>query len=164
MAGSILCALAPNMETLIAGRVLHGLGGGGLSSIGMIVLGDLVSPKERGKYYGYFSVIYTSAGGLGPLLGGLIADHLHWSVIFWINVPMGIAALVITNTALRRLPRHERPHRLDVVGAVLIVVASASFMLALSVGRRALSPGPRPQFSRCSRSRWSWARCSSCGS
>ena len=83
MAGSFVCALAPNMMVLIFGRVLHGIGGGGLSSLGMIVLGDLVSPKERGRYYGYFSATYTSAGGLGPLLGGFISDHLHWSVIFW---------------------------------------------------------------------------------
>jgi MFS family permease len=121
------------MPALIFGRVLHGLGGGGLSSMGMIVLGDLVSPKERGRYYGYFSVTYTTAGGTGPLLGGLIADHLHWSVIFWMNIPMGLAALAITTSLLRRLPRHERPHRLDIVGAALIVTASVSFMLALNL-------------------------------
>src|SRR6267378_4607423 len=132
MAGSLVCALAPNMLVLILGRVLHGLGGGGLSSMGMIVLGDLVSPKERGRYYTYFSLTYTTAGGCGPALGGFIADHLHWSVIFWINIPMGLAALAITSSLLRRLPRHERPHRLDVIGAVLIVLASVSFMLALN--------------------------------
>src|SRR5215470_650969 len=133
MAGSLVCALAPDMLVLIFGRVLHGLGGGGLSSMGMVVLGDLVSPKERGRYYTYFSIIYTTAGGSGPLLGGLIAEHLHWSVIFWINIPMGLAALAITTSLLRKLPRHERPHRLDVVGAVLIVVASVAFMLDLNL-------------------------------
>jgi MFS family permease len=133
MAGSFVCALAPNMMVLIFGRVLHGIGGGGLSSLGMIVLGDLVSPKERGRYYGYFSATYTSAGGLGPLLGGFISDHLHWTVIFWINIPMGLAALAMTGSLLRRLPRHERPHRLDFVGAVLIVIASVAFMLALNL-------------------------------
>jgi EmrB/QacA subfamily drug resistance transporter len=134
MAGSLVCALAPNMPVLIFGRVLHGLGGGGLSSMGMIVLGDLVSPKERGRYYGYFAVTYTTAGGTGPLLGGLIAENLHWSVIFWINIPMGLAALAITSSILRRLPRYERPHQLDLVGAALIVIASVSFMLALNMG------------------------------
>ncbi|HYY36404.1 MAG TPA: MFS transporter [Xanthobacteraceae bacterium] len=133
MAGSLVCALAPNMLVLILGRVLHGLGGGGLSSMGMIVLGDLVSPKERGRYYGYFAVTYTTAGGSGPLLGGLIADHLHWSVIFWINIPMGLAALAITTSLLRRLPRYERPHLLDFIGAALIVSASVAFMLALNL-------------------------------
>jgi EmrB/QacA subfamily drug resistance transporter len=134
MAGSLLCALAPNMLTLILARVLHGLGGGGLSSMGMIVLADLVSPKERGRYYTYFALTYTTAGGCGPALGGLIAEHLHWSAIFWINLPMGLAALAITTTLLRRLPRYERPHRLDIVGAALIVIASVSFMLALNIG------------------------------
>jgi EmrB/QacA subfamily drug resistance transporter len=134
MAGSLLCALAPNMLMLIFARVLHGLGGGGLSSMGMIVLGDLVSPKERGRYYTYFAITYTTAGGCGPALGGFIADHLHWSAIFWINLPMGLAALAITSSLLRRLPRHERPHRLDVVGAALIVGASVAFMLALNLG------------------------------
>ncbi|MBV8109493.1 MAG: MFS transporter [Hyphomicrobiales bacterium] len=133
MAGSLVCALAPSMLVLIFGRVLHGLGGGGLSSMGMIVLADLVSPKERGRYYGYFAATYTTAGGCGPLLGGLIADHLHWSVIFWINIPMGLAALAITTSLLRRLPRHERPHLLDIIGAALIVMASVSFMLALNL-------------------------------
>jgi EmrB/QacA subfamily drug resistance transporter len=134
MAGSLVCALAPNMGVLIFGRALHGLGGGGLSSMGMIVLGDLVSPKQRGKYYSYFAVTYTTAGGCGPVLGGFIAEHMHWSVIFWMNLPMGLAALAITTTLLRRLPRHERPHRLDIAGALLIVVASVSFMLALNMG------------------------------
>jgi len=133
LAGSLVCALAPNMPVLILGRVLHGLGGGGLSSMGMIVLGDLVSPKERGRYYGYFAATYTTAGGCGPLLGGLIADHLHWCVIFWINIPMGLSALVIATTLLRRLPRYERPHHLDFIGAALIVIASVSFMLVLNV-------------------------------
>jgi MFS family permease len=133
MAGSLVCALAPNMLVLILGRVLHGLGGGGLSSMGMIVLADLVAPKERGRYYGYFAATYTTAGGSGPLLGGLIADHLHWSVIFWINIPMGLAALAITTSLLRRLPRYERPHLLDLLGAALIVGASVSFMLALNL-------------------------------
>jgi EmrB/QacA subfamily drug resistance transporter len=134
MTGSLICALAPNMIVLIAGRALHGLGGGGLSSLGMIVLGDLVAPKERGRYYTYFTLTYTTAGGLGPLLGGFIAQHLHWTVIFWMNIPMGLAALVITGVLLRRLPRYDRPHRLDIVGAILIVLASVSFMLALNIG------------------------------
>ena len=122
------------MLMLILARVLHGLGGGGLSSMGMIVLGDLVAPKERGRYYTYFALTYTTAGASGPALGGFIADHLHWSVIFWINIPMGLAALGLTASLLRRLPRYERPHRLDLIGAALIVSASVSFMLALNLG------------------------------
>ena len=69
-----VCALAPNMLMLILGRALHGLGGGGLSTMGAIVLGDVVAPKERGRYYAYFAVVYTSAGALGPALGGFLSE------------------------------------------------------------------------------------------
>src|SRR5229473_2860177 len=76
---------------------------------------------------------YITAGGAGPLLGGLISDHLHWSVIFWINIPMGLAALAITTSLLRRLPRYECPHHLDFIGAALIIMTSVPFMLALNM-------------------------------
>src|SRR5688572_15174078 len=134
MLGSLVCALAPNMFVLILGRVLHGLGGGGLTSTGMVVLGDIAAPRDRGKYYGYFSATYTTAGACGPALGGFLAEYLHWSVIFWINIPMGIVALTLALTLLKRLPRHEQPHKLDFLGAFLIMTASVAFMLALSMG------------------------------
>jgi EmrB/QacA subfamily drug resistance transporter len=134
MLGSLVCALAPNMFVLILGRVLHGLGGGGLTSTGMVVLGDIAAPKDRGKYYGYFSATYTTAGACGPALGGLLAEYFHWSVIFWINIPMGIVALVLVLTLLKRLPRHEQKHKLDFLGAFLIMTASVAFMLGLSMG------------------------------
>ena len=134
MIGSLVCALAPNMFVLILGRALHGLGGGGLSTMGSIVLGDVVAPKERGRYYAYFAVVYTTAGALGPALGGFLSDYLHWSGIFWLNILLGFTALVVTSVLLRNLPRHERPHRLDVIGATLIVSASISFMLAINLG------------------------------
>jgi EmrB/QacA subfamily drug resistance transporter len=133
MAGSLICALAPNLLVLIFGRVVHGLGGGALTSMGMAVLGDLAAPKDRGRYYSYFSATYTTAGACGPALGGFISDYVHWSAIFWLNIPMGIVALRLTSERLRRLPRHERPHRLDIVGAVLIVAASVAFMLGLTL-------------------------------
>jgi EmrB/QacA subfamily drug resistance transporter len=134
MAGSLVCALAPNMFVLILGRVLHGLGGGGLTSTGMVVLGDIAAPRDRGKYYGYFSATYTTAGACGPVLGGAIAEYLHWSVIFWMNIPLGLIAMTLTLTLLKKLPRHERPHRLDFLGAFLVMSASVAFMLALSMG------------------------------
>jgi EmrB/QacA subfamily drug resistance transporter len=141
MLGSLACALAPSMLALILGRALHGLGGGGLASMGAVVLGDVCAPKERGRYYAYFAVVYTTAGASGPVLGGFLSDYLHWSAIFWLNIGLGIAAAVVTTILLRRLPRHERPHRLDVVGALLIVCASVSFMLGLSLGGRSYSWG-----------------------
>jgi EmrB/QacA subfamily drug resistance transporter len=131
--GSLVCALAPSMLVLILGRALQGLGGGGLASMGMVVLGDVATPRERGRYYAYFAVTYTTAGACGPALGGFLADHLHWSAIFWLNIPLGLAALVVTSTLLRGLPRHERPHRLDLIGVVLIVAASVSLMLGLNL-------------------------------
>jgi MFS family permease len=133
LAGSLLCALSPSMLVLILGRGLQGIGGGGLASMGMVVLGDVAAPRERGRYYTYFAVTYTTAGACGPVLGGFLADHLHWSAIFWVNIPLGLAALAVTSTLLRGLPRHERPHRLDVLGAALIVAASVSFMLGLNM-------------------------------
>jgi MFS family permease len=134
MAGSLICALAPSILVLILGRAVQGIGGAGLASVAVIILGDAAAPKERGHYYAYFSIIYTTAGAMGPALGGFIADHWHWSVIFWLNIPLGLLALGVTTSLLRRMPRHERPHRLDVIGAILIVVASVSFMLALNLG------------------------------
>jgi len=134
IAGSALCALAPNFYLLALGRAVQGIGGGGLVSLAMVVLGDMASPKERGKYYVYFSIAFTTAGALGPLLGGLISEHLHWRVLFWMNIPLGSLALAIVWIVLERLPRNERPHALDLLGAALIIVASVSFMLALNVG------------------------------
>ena len=134
MAGSLICALAPSMPILIAGRLLHGLGGGGLTSSGMVVLGDVAAPSERARYYAYFSIVYTTAGACGPALGGFLSDHLHWTAIFWLNIPLGLLALAFTASVLRRLPRHERPHRLDVLGAMLIVIATVAFMLAITSG------------------------------
>jgi MFS family permease len=134
IAGSLVCALAPSMLMLIFGRALHGLGGGGLASMGAVILGDVVAPKERGRYYAYFAIAYTTAGASGPALGGFLSDYIHWSAIFWMNVPLGLTALWLTSRLLRQLPRHERPHRLDVIGAALIVMASVSFMLGLNLG------------------------------
>jgi MFS family permease len=133
LVGSLICALAPSMAVLIIGRIVQGMGAAGLTSIPVVVLGDVAAPKERGKYSAYFAVTYTSAGALGPALGGFLSDYLHWSAIFWLNLPLDLAALIIVATLLRRLPRYERPHRLDLIGAVLIVAASVSFMLALNL-------------------------------
>ncbi len=134
MLGSVVCLAAPDMLTLICGRVLHGLGAGGMASMGMVVLGDLAAPRDRGKYYAYFSATYTTAGACGPALGGFIAQNLHWKMIFALNLALGVVAIFLTYSLLRRMPRHERYHRLDVLGAVLIMAASIAFMLALSLG------------------------------
>jgi MFS family permease len=122
------------MLMLICGRVVQGCGGGGLVAIGQMVLGDVAAPKDRAKYYVYFSIAFTTAGGCGPALGGWICDHLRWWVIFVWSFPLSLLALLFTLTVLRRLPRHDRPHQLDIFGAILMMVASSTFMLALNLG------------------------------
>jgi EmrB/QacA subfamily drug resistance transporter len=134
MVGCLISACSPNIYMLIGGRIMQGFGGGGLTAIANMVLGDVASPKDRGKYYMYFSAAFTTAGGCGPALGGWIADHLPWNVIFLWSLPLSILAVVLTLTVLRRLPRNERQHRLDFVGAFLVMIASSTFMLALNLG------------------------------
>ena len=102
--------------------------------IAQTIIADLLSPRERPIVQGRTSIMFMSASILGPVLGGLLTDHLHWSFIFWINVPLGGIALVMTERALRRLPRNDRPHQLDVIGAGLMLGAAIALMLALSLG------------------------------
>jgi EmrB/QacA subfamily drug resistance transporter len=132
--GSIACALAPTLWALVLARGLQGIGGGGLLPIAQTIIADLLSPRERPIVQGRTSIMFMSASILGPVLGGLLTDHLHWSFIFWINVPLGGIALVMTERALRRLPRNDRPHKLDVIGAALMLGAAIALMLALSLG------------------------------
>jgi EmrB/QacA subfamily drug resistance transporter len=132
--GSVACALAPNLLLLIIARALQGLGGGGLISLAQTIIADIVSPKERSRYQVYISGVYMLASISGPLLGGYMAQHLHWSLIFWINLPVGLVALAMTNGLLKKLPRHEKPHKLDFLGAALMAFASIALMLALSWG------------------------------
>jgi EmrB/QacA subfamily drug resistance transporter len=132
--GSTACAVAPTIWVLVLGRALQGLGGGGLLPIAQTIIADMLSPRERPMVQSYTAVVFLSASILGPVLGGLLTDHLHWSFIFWINLPLGTIALVMTGRALRGLPRHDRPHQLDIPGLVLLVAASVALLLALDWG------------------------------
>ncbi len=132
--GSLACALAPTMLALILARGVQGLGGGGLIAIAQTIVADMVSPRERGRYQVYFGVVFATASLAGPVLGGFFAQNLHWSYIFWINLPLGLLAFLLTNQRLKKLPRIEQRHRLDVLGAGLLVGATTSFMLVLSWG------------------------------
>ena len=134
IAGSAACALAPNMPTLIAARALQGIGGGGILPIAHTIIGDMVSPRERPRYQSYTSIVFMAASIIGPVVGGALTDYVHWTMIFWINLPMGLVALWMTNRALKKLPRHDRPHRLDVPGALLMVFAALALMLAMTWG------------------------------
>jgi EmrB/QacA subfamily drug resistance transporter len=132
--GSLVCALAPSMSILVVGRGLQGLGGGGLIPIAQTIIADLLTPRERPMAQSYTSVVFLSASVLGPVFGGLLTDHLHWSFIFWINLPLGAIALVMTARALRLLPRHDRLHQLDIPGLVLMMTAAVALLLALDWG------------------------------
>ena len=132
--GSVACALAPSIWMLTLARGLQGLGGGGLLPIAQTIIGDMLSPRERPIIQGHVSIMFMIASTLGPVLGGLLTDHMHWSLIFWINLPLGLIAFATTDRALRKLPRHDRWHRLDVFGAVMMVAAALTLMMALAWG------------------------------
>ena len=135
-AGSLACALAPSMLTLILARALQGLGGGGLMPLVQTIIGDVASPRDRPRYQSYTSSIFIVSTVGGPILGGFIAEHVHWSWIFWFNLPLCGLAFLFTHNVLQRLPRHDRPHKLDVLGALLMVGAAIALMLALTWGGR----------------------------
>jgi len=132
--GSVACALAPNMPALIAARALQGIGGGGILPIAHTIIGDMVTPRERPRYQSYTSIMFMAASIIGPVIGGVLTDYVHWTMIFWINLPMGLLALWMTNRALEKLPRNDRPHKLDVLGALLMVCAALALMLAMTWG------------------------------
>ena len=134
VAGSVACALAPNMPALIAARALQGIGGGGILPIAHTIIGDMVTPRERPRYQSYTSIMFMVASIVGPVVGGVLTDYVHWTMIFWINLPMGLLALWMTDRALKKLPRHDRPHKLDVLGAMLMVLAALALMLAMTWG------------------------------
>src|ERR1700754_2636192 len=134
--GSILCAVAPNMTVLIVARGLQGLGGGGIMPVVQTVISDVVSPRERGKYQAYFSGVWMAAGLLGPVLGGVFAEHLHWSMIFWINVPLALAALALLLPKMGKIPVYHRRREVDWLGGGLLVAAAVLFVLGVTWGGR----------------------------
>ncbi|TPQ33164.1 MFS transporter [Bradyrhizobium guangdongense] len=134
VAGSILCAVAPNMPMLILARGLQGLGGGGIMPVVQTVISDVVSPRERGQYQAYFSSVWMVGGILGPVIGGVFAEHLHWSMIFWINLPLAAAALALLLPKMGKIPVFHRKRKVDWLGGVLLMASAVVFMLVLTWG------------------------------
>ena len=130
--GSLLCSLSPDMLILIGARALQGLGGGGLMSLVQTVISDVVTPQERGRIQGVFAAVFTSASLGGPILGGALSEHLGWASIFWVNLPVGAVALWVVSRGLMKLPRYDRPHRIDWLGAGLMTAAALILMLAIN--------------------------------
>ncbi len=131
--GSVLCGLARSMAELIGFRALQGLGGGGLMVLAQTVIGDLVSPRERGRYQGLFAAVFTACSVAGPLVGGVLTEYASWRWVFYVNLPVGAVALLLIMLALRPRPRGPAP-RLDLAGAALLVTGTTCLMLLLSTG------------------------------
>ena len=133
LVGSVLCGAAQSMYQLIAFRGVQGIGGGGLLSLVFAIIGDVIPPRERGRYQGYFGGVFGLSSVIGPLAGGFFVDNTSWRYIFYINLPLGIAALVVTNRVLR-LPFVRREVSIDWWGALLLVAGVSSVLLATQSG------------------------------
>ena len=132
LAGSILCGFATTMPALIAFRLIQGVGAGAVQPVGITVVGDLYPTHERGKVQGYLASVWAVSAVLGPLVGGLIVRHVSWAWIFWINIPIGLAAAAGFVLFLHeRVSRNRRP--LDAAGAALFTLAITALMLSLTV-------------------------------
>ena len=133
LVGSVLCGLAQSMVQLIAFRAIQGLGAGGLIVTTLAVIGDLIPPRERGKYQGYFGGVFGVSTVLGPLLGGFFVDNLSWRWIFFVNLPVGAVALAVIATAFHARVVKRR-HEIDYLGAGLLAAALSAVVLFTSLG------------------------------
>ena len=130
VAASAVCGAAQDITTLIAARAAQGVAAGGLMTLAMAAVGDLVSPRERGRYQGYIVATFAVATVAGPLLGGLVVDQAGWRPVFYVNLPLGLLALAVLRRRLPAAPVVRPGHALDAAGAVLLAAATSGLMLA----------------------------------
>lgn len=140
LAGSMLAGLSQNMSQLVAFRAIQGLGAGGIMVLSMAIIGDIVAPRERGRYQGFMGTVFAVSSVIGPLLGGFFVDHHSWRWIFYVNLPLGLVALVVTTVVLD-IPFVRRPHSVDYTGAALLVAGASSFLLVVVWGGQEYSWG-----------------------
>ncbi len=133
LAGSVLSGVAQSIGQLIASRALQGIGGGGVMALAMATVGDLVPPRERGRYQGYIQITFLLASLAGPLIGGLFVDHISWRWVFFVNVPIGVIALSVLSAYLPA-PAQRRPGRIDFLGAGLLAATVSSALLVTTWG------------------------------
>ena len=143
--GSALCGIAQNLPELIAFRIVQGLGGGGLIVTAVAVVGDIVPPRERGRYQGFFGGIFGISTVIGPLLGGFIVDNLSWRWIFLINLPFGILALAVINASFRPHKRASKVE-IDYAGAALLALALVCIVIITSLGGALTQEAPVSMF------------------
>jgi len=146
LVGSVLCGLSGNFDQLIAFRAVQGLGGGGLMVSAQAAIGDVVSPRERGKYQGLFGGVFGVATVLGPLVGGFLTTQLSWRWIFYINLPVGIAAFIVLTLAFPGVRAKVR-HTIDYLGTVMLSVGLAALVLMVTLGGTTYPWGSAPVIS-----------------
>jgi EmrB/QacA subfamily drug resistance transporter len=142
LVGSMLCGLSQNMNELIFFRALQGIGAGGLMTLTLTIVGDVVPPRQRGKYQGYFGAVFAIASIIGPLLGGVLTDDLSWRWVFYVNLPIGIIALSAIATRLH-LPVRKTEHKVDYSGAVLLAISVVTLLLGTVWGGATYAWGSR---------------------
>lgn len=129
---SLFCGLAQNMEQLVLARIIQGIGAGGMISVSQAIIGDIIPPRERGRYQGYFSSMYAVASVAGPVLGGYMTEYLSWRWVFLINLPLGLVSWLIAYRTLVGLPVPQRKPIIDYLGTVLMIVGLTSLLLGIT--------------------------------
>ncbi len=129
---SLFCGLAQSMEQLVLARVLQGIGAGGMISVSQAIIGDIIAPRERGRYQGYFSSMYAVASVAGPVLGGYMTEYLSWRWVFLINLPLGAGAWYVAYRTLVGLPIPQRKPIIDYLGTVLMIIGLTALLLGIT--------------------------------